>query len=83
MIAASAEISIFTTFEGRGAYPSSAQNLRMAQRDRVSAESAEVQARVNYAKSLVAYQVAIGSLLEHNGIDADAALRATLWVEHP
>jgi outer membrane protein TolC len=57
--------------------------VMMAQRDRVSAESADVQARVNYAKSLVAYQAAIGSLLEHNGIDVDAALRATLWVEHP
>jgi outer membrane protein TolC len=57
--------------------------VMMAQRDLVAAESADVQARVNYAKSLVAYQVAIGSLLEHNRIDADAALRGTLWSEHP
>ncbi len=57
--------------------------VMLAQRDLATAESADVQARVNYAKSLVAYQVAVGSLLEHNGIDADATLRAPLWVEHP
>ena len=55
----------------------------LAQRDLAEAESADVQARVNYAKSLVAYQVAVGSLLEHNGIDADEALRGNLWTEHP
>ena len=57
--------------------------VMMAQRDLAAAESADVQARVNYAKSLVAYQVAVGSLLEHNGINADQALRGTLWVERP
>jgi outer membrane protein len=56
--------------------------VMLAQRDLAAAESADVQARVNYAKSLVAYEVAVGSLLEHNGIDADQALRGTLWVEH-
>jgi len=38
---------------------------------------------VNYAKALVAYQVAIGSLLERNGIDADAAQRGNLWNIRP
>jgi outer membrane protein TolC len=56
--------------------------VMLAQRDLAAAESADVQARLNYAKSLVAYEVAIGSLLERNGIDADQALRGTLWVEH-
>jgi outer membrane protein TolC len=57
--------------------------VMLAQRDLAEAESADVQARVNYAKSLVAYEVAVGTLLEHNGIDADQALRGTLWVEDP
>jgi outer membrane protein TolC len=57
--------------------------VMMAQRDLAEAESADVQARVNYAKALVAYDVAVGSLLEHHGIDVDAALRGNLWTEHP
>jgi outer membrane protein TolC len=55
----------------------------LALRDLTAAQSADVQARVNYAKALVAYQVAVGSLLEHNGIDADTAQRGNLWSSHP
>jgi len=50
-----------------------------AQRDLTTAESAAVQARVNYAKAETAYEVAVSSLLERHGIDADEAERGTLW----
>jgi len=50
-----------------------------AQRDLESAQSAEVQARVNYAKALTAYDVAVSGLTERHGIDVDAAERGTLW----
>jgi outer membrane protein len=55
--------------------------VMLSLRDLTAAQSADVQARVNYAKSLVAYQVAIGGFLERNGIDADDALRGNLWTE--
>jgi outer membrane protein len=50
-----------------------------AQRDLTAAESADVQARVNYAKAVAAYEVAVSSLLETHGIDVNAAERGTLW----
>jgi outer membrane protein TolC len=55
--------------------------VMLALRDYMAAASADVQARVNYAKSLVAYQVAVGSFLEENGIDANEALRGTLLTD--
>ena len=51
----------------------------LAQRDLISAQSAEIQARVSYAKAQVAYQVALGSFLEQQGISADDAQRGALW----
>jgi outer membrane protein TolC len=72
-----------TAYDGEqerlGAGVSTPYRVTLALRDLTAAESADVQARVNYAKSLVAYQVAVGSFLEHNGIDSDAALRGSLW----
>jgi outer membrane protein TolC len=56
-----------------------AYQVMLAENDLRSAEAAEIQARVNYAKALVAYEVATGSLLERNGIDFDAALRGSLF----
>ena len=53
----------------------------LAQRDLAAAEAADVQARVNYAKARTAYQVAISSLLEDNGIDSVAAERGRLWTD--
>jgi len=50
-----------------------------SQRDLTAAESADVQARVNYAKALTSYEVAVSSLLERHGIDVDAAEHGTLW----
>jgi hypothetical protein len=44
-----------------------------------SAESAEIQARVNYATVLVSFDMATGSLLERNGIDFEKALRGDLF----
>ncbi|HZT75851.1 MAG TPA: TolC family protein [Vicinamibacterales bacterium] len=52
-----------------------------AQRDLTAAEAAAVQAQVNYAKAVVAYEVAVSSLLEDHGIDASAAERGSLWHE--
>jgi outer membrane protein TolC len=53
--------------------------VMLAENDLRSAEAAEIQARVNYAKALVAYEVATASLLERNGIDFEAALRGGLF----
>jgi outer membrane protein TolC len=50
-----------------------------AQRDVTSAEAADVQARVNFAKALAAYDVAVSGMLEKHGIDVDAAERGSLW----
>ena len=52
--------------------------VTLALRDLTAAQSADVQSRVNYAKALVAYDVAVSGLLDRQGIDADAALRGTL-----
>jgi outer membrane protein TolC len=52
--------------------------VTLAQRDLTAAEFAEVQARVNYAKALVANQIAVGSFLEQIGVDSDAAQHGTL-----
>ena len=53
----------------------------LAQRDLTASEAADVQARVNYAKAKAAYEVAISSLLDDNGIDAGAAERGNLFVD--
>ena len=57
--------------------------VALAQRDLVSAEGAEIQSRVNYAKALVAYQVAAGGFLEQHSVVLDDALRNGMWDELP
>jgi outer membrane protein len=51
----------------------------LAQRDLVAAQSARMQAQVNYAKSRIAFELATGTLLEQNGISFDDAFRGSLW----
>ncbi len=51
----------------------------LAQRDLVTAQSALVQAQVNYAKAAVAEELATGSLLAQNGIAFDSAFKGGLW----
>jgi outer membrane protein TolC len=53
--------------------------IMLAEDDLRSAESAEIQARVNYAKALVSFDMATGNLLERNGIDFGKALRGGLF----
>lgn len=57
--------------------------VMLSLRDLTTAQSADTQARVNYAKALVAYQVAVGTFLERYGIDASAAERGSLWTDRP
>ncbi|HEY7288766.1 MAG TPA: TolC family protein [Vicinamibacterales bacterium] len=49
-----------------------------AQRDLTAAQTADVQARVNYAKAITSYDVAVSGMLEKHGIDATAAERGSL-----
>ena len=51
----------------------------LAQRDLFTAQSARTQAQVNYAKALVALELASGTLLERNGIPFGDAFRGDLW----
>ena len=53
--------------------------VTQAQRDLIAAQSAEIQARVNYAKALVAHQVAVGGFLESYGILFEDAIRGSLF----
>lgn len=55
--------------------------VTLAQRDLMSAQSAEIQARVNYAKAVIAEQVAVGDLLQRHGIDVDQAQLGRLLAE--
>jgi outer membrane protein len=56
-------------------------DVTLAQRDFVTAQSAEIQARVNYAKAIVAHDLAVGGLLERHGIVFEDALRGTLLAD--
>jgi outer membrane protein TolC len=51
----------------------------LAQRDLITAQSAEIQARVNWAKGVVALQLAMGTFLEAHNISVDDAMRGDLW----
>jgi outer membrane protein TolC len=57
--------------------------VTLALRDLTNAQAAEVQARVNVAKAVIAYQAAVGTLLAQNGIESDAAERGRLWKQEP
>ena len=58
---------------------SNTYRVMLVQRDLIAAQAADIQARVNYAKALVAHQVAVGEFLDDNGINADEVQRGTLW----
>jgi len=51
----------------------------LAQRDLITAQSAQTQAQVNYAKALIAFELATGTLPQRNGIAFDEAFRGDLW----
>ena len=51
----------------------------LAQRDLIAAQSAQTQAQVNYAKALIAFELATGTLPQRNGIPLDEAFRGDLW----
>lgn len=53
--------------------------LILAQRDFLAAQSAEIQARVNAAKAIVAQQVSTGTFLESHHISFEDALKGGLW----
>jgi outer membrane protein TolC len=55
-----------------------AYQVMLAERDLRAAESAEIQARADYAKALVAHDVAMGRLLSRYDIRFDDALRGGL-----
>jgi outer membrane protein TolC len=54
-------------------------DVALAQRDLTAAQAAETQARVDLAKALVAHQLAVGGLLEKNGIVFEQALQGDLF----
>jgi outer membrane protein TolC len=58
-------------------------DVALAQRDVTAAEAADTQARVDYAKALVAHQLAVGGLLEKNGVTFEQALRGDLFIGAP
>ncbi len=53
--------------------------VSLTQRDLTTAQGAEIQSRVNYAKAFIAYQVAAGGFLEQHGIMLDEALSNGMW----
>jgi outer membrane protein TolC len=58
---------------------STLDNVYQRQVDLAQAQAAEIQSRVNYAKSVIAEELAAGSLLESHDIVFDDALRGNLW----
>ena len=60
-----------------------AYQVILAERDLRAAQSADIQTRVNYAKALVAHELAVSTLLQRNGIDFDKALAGSLLSTAP
>ena len=58
---------------------STLDKVYQTQVDLVRAEAAEVQARVNYAKAIVAAEGAAGTFLQSHGIAFEDALKGSLW----
>jgi outer membrane protein TolC len=58
---------------------STLDDVFQAQLDLITAQAAEIQSRVNYAKAVIAQEVAVGNLLESHYIDFEKALQGTLW----
>jgi len=51
----------------------------LAQRDLITAQYAEIEARVVAAKDMVALEVAMGTFLQNHGIAFDNAIHGDLW----
>lgn len=51
----------------------------LAQRDLITAQYAEIEARVVAAKDMVALEVAMGAFLQNHGISFDNAIHGDLW----
>ena len=49
------------------------------QLDLVRAQIAEIQARADYAKAVIAQEIAVGNFLESHNIEYDSALQGRLW----
>ena len=62
---------------------STLDTLYQKQVDLTSARAAEIQSRVDYAKAVVAQELAVGNLLESHGIAFDEALKGSLWRSIP
>lgn len=55
--------------------------VMLAHRDLTAAQSAEIRARVSYAKALVAHDIAVGEFLDHYGIVSERAQQGDLWID--
>jgi outer membrane protein TolC len=58
---------------------STLENVYQTQIDLTRAQAAEIQSRVDYAKSVIAQEVALGNFLEAHNIVYDTALQGRLW----
>ena len=58
---------------------STLDNVNQRQVDLARAQAAEIQLRASYAKTVIAQESAVGTLLENHGIDYEEALRGSLW----
>jgi outer membrane protein len=58
---------------------SNLDNVYQKQVDLMRAQLTEIQLRVNYAKTVISEESAVGLLLENHGIDYDDAYRGSLW----
>ena len=58
---------------------STLENVYQTEIDLSRAQAAEIQSRLDYAKSVLAQEVAVGNFLERHNIDYDKALQGRLW----
>ena len=62
-----------------GAGFSTLEIVYQTQADLVHAQAAEIDSRLNYAKAVIAQEVAIGSFSENHNVAFDSALQGRLW----
>jgi len=58
---------------------STLDNVYQTQLDLVRAQAAEIQSRADYAKAVIAREVAVGTFLDDHNIVFDTALQGRLW----
>jgi outer membrane protein TolC len=58
---------------------STLENVYQTQLDLVRAQSADIQARADYAKAIIAQEVQVGDFLEKHNIEYDSAFQGGLW----